>query len=592
MSNLAEDQTRKAMQVLVPSNRSWLLSHTRAPYIRFTACQVERISKIAALAVLALCLSQCESQAMNLNGQNHRPRLANTPNILWLVAEDLSPMIPPFGDNTVATPNLSRLANEGIRYTRVFSSSGVCAPSRAAIATGMYQNRIGAQHMRTTNIADFGVEGIIPYEAVPPPEVKMHSQYFREAGYYTSNNAKEDYQFRKSVTAWDDSSSTAHWRNRAEGQPFFSVFNFGITHESQIWAQADNPLLVDENLDVPVPPYLPNTEISRKDIRQVYSNIVAMDRQVGEILDQLEDDGLLDSTIIFWYSDHGGPLPRQKRLLYDSGLHLPLIIRFPDQFRAGETDTQLISFVDFKSTILSLVGIQPPDYVDGRAFLGDYVTTPSRKYIHGAADRFDSEYDMIRAVRDQRFKYLRNFNPEKPYYLPLNYREQMPLMQEMLRMRDAGELNQVQAQWFRASKEEEELFDTDSDPHELNNLATHPDYAEKLLELRQEMESWMEFIQDKGLMSEPDLIESMWPNGIQPITSAPIVSKAGDDSRIKLHSDIDGASIGYQLLGPEQEAGDNWQIYQKPISLSADQRLLVIAHRIGFKPSNIILVEN
>ncbi|MCS5583823.1 MAG: sulfatase-like hydrolase/transferase, partial [Pseudomonadales bacterium] len=197
--------------------------------------------------------SQCSNEEATTSDQAIGPKLPQAPNILWLVAEDLSPIIPPFGDNTVETPNLTRLANEGVRYTQVFSSSGVCAPSRAAIATGMYQNRIGAQHMRTTNIADFGVEGIIPYEAVPPPYVKMHSQYFREAGYYASNNAKEDYQFRKAITAWDDSSRSAHWRNRAEGQPFFSVFNFGITHESQVWTQAGNPLLVDDNLEVPVP---------------------------------------------------------------------------------------------------------------------------------------------------------------------------------------------------------------------------------------------------------------------------------------------------------------------------------------------------
>ena len=457
------------------------------------------------LSLLVLTLSQCSYLSQTQIDSHDGPRLPKMPNILWLVAEDLSPIIPPFGDNTVATPNLTRLASEGIRYTQVFSSSGVCAPSRAAIATGMYQNRIGAQHMRTTNIADFGVEGIIPYEAVPPSYVKMHSQYFREAGYYTSNNAKEDYQFRKAVTAWDESSNTAHWRNRAEGQPFFSIFNFGITHESQIWQQAGNPLLVDDNLEVLVPPYLPDTEIGRQDIRQVYSNIVAMDRQVGEILDQLEEDGLLDSTIIFWYSDHGGPLPRQKRLLYDSGMHLPLIIRFPDQYRAGEIDEQLISFVDFKSTILSLAGIQPPDYVDGRAFVGEYANTPTRTYVHGAADRFDSRYDTIRAVRDDRFKYLRNYNPEQPYYLPLPYREQMPAMQELLRMRDAGELDPIQAQWFRTSKAPEELFDTLNDPHELNNIAADPAYTDKLAELSKEMDSWMSFIDDKGLMPEAEL---------------------------------------------------------------------------------------
>ena len=547
--------------------------------------------KSLGVLVLVLVTSQCSNEEATTSDQAIGPKLPQAPNVLWLVAEDLSPIIPPFGDNTVETPNLTRLANEGVRYTQVFSSSGVCAPSRAAIATGMYQNRIGAQHMRTTNIADFGIEGIIPYEAVPPPYVKMHSQYFREAGYYASNNAKEDYQFRKAITAWDDSSRSAHWRNRAEGQPFFSVFNFGITHESQVWTQAGNPLLVDDNLEVPVPPYLPDSEIGRKDIRRVYSNIVAMDRQVGEILDQLEEDGLLNSTIIFWYSDHGGPLPRQKRLLYDSGIHLPLIIRFPDQFRAGEIDDQLISFVDFKSTILSLAGIEPPNYVDGRAFLGVYANTPNRNYIHAAADRFDSEYDMIRAARDNQFKYLRNFYPEKPYYLPLTYREQMPVMQELLRMRDADQLNTTQAEWFRTSKEEEELFDVVNDPYELNNIAADPSYAEKLAELRQELDSWMSYVDDKGLMSEVELIESMWPNGVQPTTLSPNASKAGNDGAITLRSETEGASIGYQVLNEGEELGATWQIYQNPLTINEGQRLLAIAHRIGFIPSATISIR-
>jgi arylsulfatase A-like enzyme len=199
----------------------------------------------------------------------------------------------------------------------------------------MYQNHIGAQHMRTGGNPQYMPPGVVPYEAVPPPSVKMHSQYLREAGYYTTNNAKEDYQFDKPVTAWDESSRDAHWRNRAPGQPFFAIFNFGITHESQVWGRANDSLWVDEDLDVPVPPYLPDNEVGRRDVRQVYSNIKQMDAQVGEILKQLEEDGLMDETIIFWYADHGGPLPRQKRLLDDSGMRLPLIVRYPDQRRAG-----------------------------------------------------------------------------------------------------------------------------------------------------------------------------------------------------------------------------------------------------------------
>lgn len=540
-----------------------------------------RLLLLSAIVALTSCMA--------LEQSSSGPRLPERPNILWLVAEDLSPIIPPFGDPTVQTPNLSRLADEGVRYTKVFSPSGVCAPSRAAIATGLYQNRFGAQHMRTTNISGFGPGGIIPYEAVPPPQVRMYSEYFREAGYYTSNRAKEDYQFRKTVTAWDDSSATAHWRNRSPGQPFFAVFNFNITHESQVWAQADNPLLVDPDLDVPVPPYLPDTEIALRDIRQVYSNIVAMDQQVGEVLRQLEQDGLLDSTIIFWYSDHGGPLPRQKRMLYDSGMQLPLIIRFPDQWRAGEIDDQLISFVDFKATAMSLAGMEPPDYVDGRAFLGSYASTPERQYVHGAADRFDRQYDTIRAVRDDRFKYLRNFQPDKSYYLPLTYREQMPIMQELLRLEEAGELNEAQAQWFRDNKDEEELFDTQSDPHELNNLADDPAYGEKLREMRDELNRWMTAIDDKGLMPEPELIESMWPGMVQPQTAAPVISRRGNS--ISLTSSTEGASLGYQFLAAGAAPGETWQIYQAPIEIPANQRLVVIAHRIGFKPSAIVTVQ-
>lgn len=544
------------------------------------------MKQLAFSCLTALLVCACDAPQQALTDQ---PVLPDRPNILWLVAEDLSPIIPAFGDDTVATPNLDRLAAEGVRYTRVFSTSGVCAPSRAALATGMYQNRIGAQHMRTTNVSGFGVDGLIPYEAVPPPFVKMHSQYFREAGYYTSNNAKEDYQFRKAVTAWDDSSRTAHWRNRGPDQPFFSVFNFNITHESQIWVQAENPLRVPEDLEVPIPPYLPDTAVAQRDVRQVYSNIVAMDEQVGQILEELEQDGLLESTVIFWYSDHGGPLPRQKRLLYDAGLQVPMIIRYPDRWRAGELDDQLISFVDFKSTALSLAGIEPPEYVDGRAFAGEFQSSELRLYIHAAADRFDRQYDTIRAVRDDRFKYLRNYHPEQGYYLPLTYREQMPIMQELLRLRDQNGLTEAQSQWFRENKPAEELFDTLADPHELTNLALDPAYSDKLLELRAELDRWLSGFDDKGMMPEPDLINEIWPGMEQPVTSSPTASRQYD--RVVLSSLTPGANIGYQMLGPAEEFGSTWQVYTEPLELLPGMRLIAIAHRIGYQPSSMIELD-
>lgn len=522
------------------------------------------------------------SNAIAVSEIESSPVLPLRPNILWLVAEDLSPIIPPFGDNTVATPNLTRLANEGIRYTHVFSPSGVCAPSRAALATGMYPGRIGAQHMRTNNNAPMP-EGVPAYEALPGAEVKMHSEYFRRAGYYTSNNAKEDYQFNKPVTAWDESSREAHWRNREPGQPFFSIFNFGITHESQVWTQADNPLRIAEDLDVPIPPYLPDTPLAVDDVRTVYSNIVRMDEQVGNILQQLEEDGLLDNTIIFWYADHGGPLPRQKRLLYDSGMHVPMIVRFPDQWRAGETDDQLISFVDFKSTILSLAGIEPPAYADGRAFLGEYANSPQRDYVHGAADRFDKQYNAVRAVRDHRFKYLRNLNTEISYYIPVAYRERMAIMQELLRLRDAGELNEYQMQWFREQRATEELFDTEVDPFELNNIAADPAYQGKLEELRAEADRWMAEIEDKGLIPETDYVASIWPDLEQPESMPVEFSRTGE--RVSLTSATDGASIAYQVIAADAELSDTWQVYTQPIALPEDQIIVASAHRIGFKPS-------
>jgi arylsulfatase A-like enzyme len=345
-------------------------------------------------------------------------------------------------------------------------------------------------------LQEIGLPG--EYGVLLPPEVKMMSQVLREHGYFTTNNEKTDYQFEHPKTAWDEQGWHAHYRNRAPGQPFFSIFNLEATHESQVWAtrrgtrrfekdfgtdrfdesdyrnadngrsnysEADRPAIqLPEDLDVPVPPYLADTELTRKDIRRVYDNIRVMDEQVGFLLDQLEADGLTDSTIIFWYADHGGPLPRQKRLLYDSGLRVPMIVAWPDDRRAGEVDSMLFSFVDFAPTVHSLAGIEPADYLQGQAQFGEF-KQPERDYVFGASDRLDGFYDRIRAARDHRFKYLRNYYPERPYYLPVVYREQMASMQELLRLRDEGKLTDAQAQWFRGSKPAEELFDTHADPH-------------------------------------------------------------------------------------------------------------------------------
>ena len=531
-------------------------------------------------------------------------------NVLWLVAEDLGPYIPPFGDSTIKTPHLSRLAAEGVRYNNVFSVSGVCSPSRAALATGMYPTSIGAHHMRTLYQQPAAKKlGIINYEVVLPAEVKMVSEILRENGYYTSNNSKEDYQFLPSQMSWDESSIYAHWRNRPIEKPFYSMFSFMVTHESSIW----NPIgkkhdldvfppprtvkrwwkkfqnkflpLIDENLSVVIPPYLPRTEKVVNDVRRMYSNISRMDDHVGNILTQLEEDGLLENTIIIWFTDHGGPLPRQKRLLYDAGLHVPMIVRYPNKLRAGEIDDRLISFVDFAPTLLSMMDIKPPEYMQGLAFEGEYKNSEERKFIHAAADRFDETYDMIRAVRNKRFKYLKNFQPQTPYYLPLAYRENMASMQELLRLHQIDSLNKEQALWFRETKPIEELFDTYSDPHELNNLAEDPKFKGILSELRRECEMWMDNIKDMGHIPEQELINTFWPDKIQPLTANPMFHI--EDGKLSITCQTKGASIGYKRL-QDLEEGLGWQIYKSPLDIDQETPILVIAHRIGFAPSDTL----
>ncbi len=562
-------------------------------------------SRIGGSLLTLLLLLGCETSK-----EKHRL------NVLWLVAEDLSPYyLNAYGDARAPTPNLDRLANEGVVYTHNFSVSGVCAPSRATLATGLYPNAFGAHNMRTiSQEAAAKKAGIINYQAVPPQEVKMVSEIMREQGYYTTNNSKEDYQFFKSELAWDESSAYAHWRNRPyEEMPFFAVFNAGVTHESSMWyhkARIDDyedfppgrdrkewwklrgfdsledyenheiPPQVPENLEVEIPPYLPQNEVGANAMRRMYANIVRMDRFFGRIIDQLEADGLLEKTIIFWFSDHGGPLPRQKRLLYDSGLHTPLMIRFPNKERAGERDDRLISFVDFPSTLLSLANIEPPSYMQGQAFEGSFKTEKSRGFIHGHADRFDESIDMIRAVRNKKFKYLKNFYPEKPYYLPLKYREKMDVMQELLKMRDAGKLNKHQALWFKTSKPNEELFDIENDPHELNNIADDPNYAEVLNTLREECLRWMTDIDDKGLVDERELIELFYPNGNAQLTAAPKIEITS--KKVSVSTTDTGVRVGYRYRS-EKAPHLGWKHYTQPIDQKVGDTLEIITHRLGFK---------
>ncbi|MEQ9209780.1 MAG: sulfatase-like hydrolase/transferase, partial [Pseudomonadales bacterium] len=544
-----------------------------------------------------------------------RDLLPNKPNILWLVVEDMSPIIPAYGDNTIETPAISALAEEGVKYTNVYSTSGVCAPSRAALALGMYPSSIGANHMRTTSYTE--VTGLPSYEAVPPAQAKMLSQYLREHGYYTTNNQKTDYQFQEPKTAWDESSPYAHWRNRPDDKPFFAVFNFTTTHESGLFepygipkiesrhyfsddaeriaalprnfstktSEQEAPIHLPKDTEFSIPPYLPDTHVVRRDMWKMYNNLAETDYQIAAIIQQLKDDGLYEDTIIFFYADHGGPLPRQKRLIYDSGLKVPMIIKLPKAQNAGTENDRLVSFIDFSPTTLALAGIDEPAHMHGRDFI--LSNDEPREYIHAAADRFDGFTDVIRATKNQRYKYIRNYRPEQGYYLPVDYRERIPAMQELLRLRDADELNEYQAQWFRESKPVEELFDTIADPHELHNIAENPEYKEILDELSQELDRWLAEIGDRPNLPERQLINQLWQGSEQqPKTSAPEVQMS--DGVVSIQSETNGASIAYKII-QDNKTPESWAIYQGPIKAESGTEIRAVAHRIGYQESNEIM---
>ncbi|RUL87074.1 DUF229 domain-containing protein [Tautonia sociabilis] len=429
------------------------------------------------------------------------------PNILWITCEDISPNVGAFGDPYAVTPNIDRLASQGVRYRNAFAPIGVCAPARSTIITGMFPPSIGSQHMRC--------------QGTLPEGVLLFPSYLRDAGYYCTNNVKTDYNLPTPEGTWDESSTTASYRNRAEGQPFFAVFNFTSSHESQIRLPEDQyrdrvagfaPGERHDPADAPVPPYHPDTPAVRRDWARYADMITFMDKQVGALLDQLEADGLADDTIVFFYSDHGAGMPRGKRWLYDSSTKVPFIVRFPEKYSrfapgppGSETD-RLISFVDLAPTVLSLAGLEIPAHMQGSAFLGDRAGEP-RRYVHGFRDRMDERYDLIRMVRDERYKYIRNYLPQLPYFhhQHISYMYEMPTMQDWQRMADAGALTGPPAAFMALEKPAEELYDTEADPFEVNNLAGSPEHRAILERLRAEHRRWQLEIVDLGLLTEADL---------------------------------------------------------------------------------------
>jgi uncharacterized sulfatase len=447
---------------------------------------------------------------------------AARPNILWLSSEDNGPHLGAYGDDFADTPNLDELATRGLRYDVVWSNAPVCAPARTTIITGVHATSLGAQHMRSS--------------VRLPPGFELFPFYLRQAGYYTSNNAKEDYNLEGWGIAdegsaargrvWDESSREAHWRKRPDGAPFFSVFNYGVTHESQIRRRPHTP--VHDPAGVRLPAYHPDTPEVRGDWAQYYDKMTVMDAQVGERLRELERDGLADDTIVFYWGDHGIGLPRGKRTPLDSGLRVPLIVYVPpayrhlasDEYEPGGGTDRPVAFVDFAATMLSVAGIEPPAHFQGRAFLGSFQKSPKR-YLFGYRGRMDERYDLARSVRDGRWVYVRNYHPHRGWGQFVYYMFETPTTQVWNRMWLDGELTPEQSVFWSPSRPFEELYDLEADPDEVHNLASSREHRRELERLREVLDAHLAGSVDLGFMPEAEMLErsradSPWQAGRDP----------------------------------------------------------------------------
>jgi arylsulfatase A-like enzyme len=541
-----------------------------------------------------LGISTATLLAANSAGQQKQKQ----PNILWISTEDLSPHFGCYGDKVAKTPNIDRLASQGIRYTNVFTTAAISAPCRAGIITGMYQTSIGCMHMRTTSYRR-GVENPVEFTAVPPHYVKAFTEYMRTAGYYCTNNNKTDYQFSKDpvpASIWDECSRTAHYKNRQDkNQPFFAVFNWTGTHESQNW---DISNVKTDPKSVKVPPYFPDNEIIRVNIAKMYDNIARLDSVVGVLLNELEKEGELENTIIFLWGDHGDGLPRAKRWLYDSGLNIPLIIRFPGKTKAGTVDDRLISSIDFGPTVLSLAGIQVPAHMQGIPFLG-HQEGHERDALFAARDRVDESYDMIRSVRTRDYLYIHNYYPNEPFPIWIPYLSNMPIYKEMLRLDAEGKLTGPQKSWMAYSRPPEELYDVNADPFQINNLADDPKLKQILDALRDRHRQWTLETGDMGHLNESEMIEQMWPGGKQPVTDVPYFIINSPEERhtknyrqggtysspmtLGFYCPTHGSSLVYTF---EEKANPHWLLYSGPLHLKpGSYNIRVKAVRYGYKDS-------
>lgn len=450
------------------------------------------------------------------------------PNILWLTSEDNSPLAGCYGDEFATTPNMDKMAKNGFLYTHAYANVPVCAPARNTILTGIYASSGGHQHMRSY----YDKSG----------EVGFYPRMLRESGYYCTNNVKEDYNINpdQNEDIWDESSNQAHYKNRPEGKPFFAVFNSTISHESSIHTSILNEELRHSPEEVPLPPYHPDTPEMRHDWAQYYDKIEDMDTWLGEKLQELEESGEAENTIVFYYGDHGGVLARSKRYVYETGTRVPLIVHIPEKYKhlypaekPGDQVNRLVSFVDLVPTLLSLIGTEIPDYMQGEAFLGNQ-KTEDPEYVYMLRGRMDERYDMSRSIRDQKYRYIKNYMPYRVYGQFLEYLWRAPSIQSWEAAYKAGELNETQSIFWN-TKPPEELYDTENDPWEVNNLAEDPAYQEVLDRMRGATRDWMIEIKDTGFIPEAELIDRIGES-----TAYDYMRSGG----VNMESLIDAADLG------------------------------------------------
>jgi len=423
---------------------------------------------------------------------------AERPNILWITSEDnAAHWLGCYGNAEAATPRLDALARQGLMFTHAYANGPVCAVARSTILNGAYAVTQGTQHMRSRH----------PIPATYRPNVEL----LRSAGYYCTNSAKTDYNFKGNDNSyWNASSNSAHYKNRPKDKPFFAVFNLHHSHESSLFSNsaAEPQRLKPDEIDLP--PYLPDLPEIRKDFARYHDRITAMDKEVGKILTELETTGLAENTIVFYYSDHGGILPRGKRYLEETGVKVPLLIRVPKKFQhlapfqPGQRVTEPVSFVDLTPTLFSLAEIDIPKHIQGRPLLGTKRIEPAANEMEFLfADRFDELYGMRRGLTDGKWKYIRNFNPHLPLAPYSFYQFGQPGWIAYQKAWQEGKLSDIHKALWEAPKVSEQLYDLTADPWEMNNLATNPAHAKRLVTLREQLKTTMIETHDTGLIPEP-----------------------------------------------------------------------------------------